>query len=96
MSEITINRGSDLTFTGVWRDQAGAPLNLTGWQIAVFEPHPSVAAMTVEWVNAAVGSYIARLQWNDAIPSGRVANFRLRVSQGADDRSSPQIWVGVK
>lgn len=96
MSEITINRGSDLTLTGTWRDEAGAAVNLTGWTIAVFEPHPSVQAITVEWVNAALGQYRANLPWNDNIRSGRFANFRLRITNGQEDRSSPQIWVVVQ
>lgn len=96
MNEITINPGSDLTLTGTWRDAAGQPVDLTGWTIAVFEPHPLAAGMTVEWTNAATGQYRAQLAWNDAMPTGKIANFRLRITSGTEDRSSPQIFIGVQ
>lgn len=96
MNEITINRGSDLTLTGVWRDATGAAMNLTGWTIEVFEPHPYAQAMTVEWVNAATGQYRAALPWSNAMATGRIANFRLRISRDGEDRSSPQIWIVVQ
>ncbi len=96
MSEITINRGSDVTLTGTWRDQTGAAMDLTGWGIGAFEPHPSLEAMTVEWVDAAIGAYRVRIGWNDQIPHGKLAGFRLRISKDGDDRSSPKIWLVVK
>lgn len=96
MDQITINRGSDLTLTGTWRDASGAAMNLTGWDIAVFDAHHSLATMAVEWVNAAAGTYTARIDWSDSIPTGRIAHFRLRISKDGDDRSSPRIWVIVQ
>ena len=96
MNQITINRGSDLIFTGTWRDESGEAVDLTGWEIAVFEPNHLGGDMTVEWIDAAAGTYEARLEWNDSIPSGRVASFRLRISSGEQDRSSPLIIIGVQ
>ena len=96
MFEIEINRGSDLTFSGTWRDQSGAALNLTGWSIAVFDPHPSAVGLGVSWINAANGAYQASLPWSDAMPMGRIASFRLRVSKDGEDVSSPAIYVRVK
>lgn len=96
MNEITINRGSDLTLTGVWRDQAGQALDLSDWAIALFEVHPSLQGPTVEWIDAAAGSYRAHIPWNDQIRTGKVASFRLRISKDGEDRSSPQIWVVVQ
>lgn len=96
MNDIPINRGSDLTFTGTWRNENGQPVNLAGWTIAAFDAHPLAAGMTVAWVDAALGQYSATLPWSDAMPTGRIINFRLRVSLGQDDRSSPKIWVVVQ
>jgi len=96
MNDLALNRGSDLKFTGVWRDEAGAALNLTGWTIAVFEPHPSAAGLVVAWTNAAAGVYEASLPWSDGTPNGRVVNFRLRISKDGEDVSSPMIYVRVQ
>lgn len=96
MHEITINRGSDVTLTGTWRGQNGQPLNLEGWSIDAFEPHPSLAEMVVEWVNAALGQYRVRIDWSSDIPHGKLANFRLIVSKDGDDRTSPRITLVVK
>ncbi len=96
MTDVEVNRGSDLKLSGVWRDEAGAALNLTGWSIAVFEPHPSAAGLSVSWVNASLGAYQAVLPWTDAMPTGRIMSFRLRISKDGEDASSPAIYVRVK
>lgn len=96
MLDVELNRGSDLKLSGVWRDQDGAALNLVGWSIAVFEPHPAAVALTVSWTDASVGAYRADLPWNDGIPSGRIMSFRLRISKDGENVSSPATYVRVK
>lgn len=95
MSQILINRGSDLTFTGTWRDENGAAMNLTGWAIADYD---TVAAaqgkITAQWVNAALGTYTVTMQWDDAM--GNSVQFRLKISNGSNDITSPQILVVIQ
>lgn len=92
MSKITINRGSDLTFTGRWRDEAGAPIDFTDWTIEIFEgPAKLFDDLTVAWTDAAQGAYRVDLQWSNKVYSGM--GFRLRVSKDGTDISSPQITV---
>ncbi len=92
MSKITINRGSDLTFTGTWRDQAGTAMDLSDWTIEIFEgPNKLADDLTVVWTDATQGAYRVDLQWSNKVYSGM--GFRLRVSKDGADISSPQITV---
>ena len=93
MSKITINRGSDLTFTGTWRDESGNPVNFAGWTIEIFEgPRNSlVDDLTVVWTDASQGAYRVDLQWSNKVYNGMA--FRLRVSKDGTDVSSPAITV---
>lgn len=96
MSTIPLNRGSDLTFQGTYRDNAGTALDLTGYSIAVYDPSPWASGMALEWVDASVGSFSGRLEWSESIPLGRRTSFRIRIAISGTDLSSPQIWVNVK
>lgn len=98
MTDIPLNRGSDLAFTGVWRDATGAAVNLAGWSIEVFEPSnfPAGSALAVSWSNAPQGAYAASLQWSDDMPTGRLMSFRLRVRNNGVELSTPMIWIVVK
>lgn len=94
MHEISINKGSDLYFTGVWKDPDGIPVDYTGYILSVYDTSPVVSAnMTLSWVDASVGSYSAVLQWSEKLQSG--IKFRLRVSSGGVDLTSPLILVNV-
>jgi hypothetical protein len=98
MSVIEINRGSDLRFTGTWRDETGAPMDMTGYSIAVYDAtfFPPGSEITVAWVDASLGQYEAELQWSDSLPLGQVLSFRLRVSLDGEDRTSPAIGISIK
>ena len=95
MSKITINRGSDLTLTGTWRDANGTAMDLTGWTITDYDGHASMQGnITAQWVDASQGTYTVTMQWADAMFSGM--SFRLRISNGTQDVSSPAITVIVQ
>lgn len=95
MSQILINRGSDLTFTGTWRDENGAAMNLTGWAIADYDTVLVIQGkLTVSWINAALGTYTVTMQWDDRI--GSSVQFRLKISSGTTDITSPLIKVDVQ
>ena len=96
MSTIPLNRGSDLTFQGSYRDSAGAALDLTGFTLAVYDAPAWATGMVLEWVDAATGTFRGTLQWSEAIPLGRRTSFRVRITSGTADYSTPQIWVNVK
>ena len=91
---FTVNRGTDLAFSFNWPNGAGGNANLTGFTVAGFEVTPAAAAyLTLTLTNPATGLITGRLEWNDALPGGRVVNFRVRISQGANDTATNPIWV---
>ena len=55
--EFVVNRGSDLTFEFNWPNGEGGNANLTGFSIAVYDWHASLASrITLAIINAATGS----------------------------------------
>lgn len=97
MTEFTINRGSDLRATMTFADAAGAPVDLTGYTVAIYEPHPAIADhLTAQITDAAAGKVTLTMQWADAMPTGRIMHFRVRVTAGEDDVSTQRFWVVVE
>ncbi len=97
MAELTINRGSDLTFMMNWKQPGGDPYDLTGHAITAFEAHPKAAGhLTFTVLDAAQGQVRGRLEWQDDMPTGRIMTFRVRATIGADDTASEKFWVTVK
>lgn len=97
MTDFTINRGSDLRATMNFSDATGAPVDLTGYTVAIYEPHPAIADhLTAQITDAVAGEVTLAMQWADTMLSGRVMNFRVRVTAGEDDVSTQRFWVVVE
>lgn len=97
MTDFTINRGSDLRATMNFSDATGAPVDLTGYTVAIYEPHPAIADhLSAQIIDAAAGEVTLTTQWADAMPTGRIMHFRVRVTAGEDDVSTQRFWVVVK
>jgi len=100
--EIEINRGSDLDFTVRWRerDEAGviSPIDLTGGVVSLFEPHPALVGNLTATLDPdpTTGDVQCRLEWAPDMPTGRRMSFRVMVTFGTDNQTSPLIWVLVK
>jgi hypothetical protein len=92
---IDLNLGSDLAFTGVWKDENGAAMNMTGYSIALFNAHPMLSESVIAWTNAATGAFSLVCQHRADWFVGRVMSFRIRVSLAAVDISSPEVWVSL-
>ena len=92
---INLNLGSDLSFTGVWKDENGAAMNMTGYSISLFNAHPMLANAVIVWTDAATGAFSLVCQHRADWFIGRVMSFRIRVSLGALDISSPEVWVNL-
>ena len=95
MSDIPLTLGSDLTFTGVWRDEAGAAMDMTGHTLALFNAHPLLADATIQWTNAATGAFSLVCQHRADWTVGRLMSFRIRASLAGVDISSPEVWVNI-
>ncbi len=97
MTDFTINRGSDLRARMTFADAAGAPVDLTGYTVAIYEPHPAIADhLSAQITDAAAGEVTLTMQWADAMPTGRIMHFRVRVTAGGDDVSTQRFWVVVE
>lgn len=91
------NRGSDINFVLKYKDELGLPFDLTGFTVALFEPHPKLIGFVVLTITDILGGEIAgRIEWNDEMLNGKVMSFRVRISSGSDDISSPAIWVQIR
>lgn len=97
MAELTINRGSDLTFMMNWKLPDGSPFPLIGYTISARDQHPKAEGhLTFTVLDAAQGQVRGRLEWQDDMPTGRIMTFRVRATIGADDTASEKFWVTVK
>lgn len=99
MTQLTLNKGSDLRFEIVWPSAPGddaPPANITGHTLDLFECTPVLQSnMTVSIGNAANGQIIGRITWNNAFPVGRQMSFILRKFDGIDRIALPAITVNV-
>ena len=97
---ITLPRGSDVYFEFPLVDDNDAPINMTGWTVALFEAGPDGAVgsfvqtnHTVAWSNQAGGVFEFKLPWDAASPEEFWIRLRLtRTADGHDD-AIDQIWV---
>lgn len=92
---IHINLGSDLALSGVWRDENGVAMNMTGYVIDLFNAHPLLSDALINWTDASKGAFDLVCQHRSEWIKGRVMSFRVRVSVGSVDTSSPEVWVNV-
>ncbi len=89
-----VNRGSDLTFSFNWPNGAGGNADLTGFTVAAFEAHPALAPhLALTLANPATGLITGRVEWSDSLPMGRIASFRVRITQGQNDTTTSPLWV---
>lgn len=92
-----INAGSDLAVQFAWPDGNGGAADLTGFEIAAYDMHPSLAgALVLAIEDAAAGLISITLAWSEAIPRGRVAHFRIRLTQGDADVTTNLLWISVQ
>lgn len=95
-NEVTVflNRGTDIRFELAFTDDDGAPIDMSGHTIAVFEADTwGLANGSVAWTDQAGG--VARLtaEWG-ASPPDEVW-FRVRTTRTADgfDDAAPKLTV---
>jgi Uma2 family endonuclease len=91
---LSLPRGSDILFDLEFQDDTGAPINMTGWTIAIFEADAwGTTNGSVAWQDQAGG--VARLSapWGNNPPDE--VWFRIRATRTADgfDDAYPQLVV---
>lgn len=96
---MELNRGSYLQFTGFWPSAPGSSqgMNLTGYTIDAFQPHPALAGhITLTITNATGGNFAGEIEWQDDMPVGAIMSFQVRIMQGGKPLTTPAITVLVK
>lgn len=97
MTELAeVTRYSDISWPLVWEDEAGTPINLTGWSASIaFATEHAAFAPAVSITDAATGSLTLSVPWNDAMPETVLA-VRIRLTNAAlpedqNDEGLPEI-----
>jgi hypothetical protein len=85
IEQIPLAKGSSVSFSGVWGNGAGGAANLTGYDISAYDCNPAIIApqITMAMTNAAMGQFIGTIIWSDVFPDGRVATFKIRLTQAS-------------
>lgn len=98
MNQLTpIFRGSDAEFIVEFTTSAGAPVDLTGVSLEVFEPHPLLEPyISVTVTDAPAGHVRVRIEWSDEYPTGRQMSFRLRAEVDGEYIAYPEITVAIQ
>ncbi len=98
---IKLPRGSDVSFELPFEDDNGVAINMTGWNIDVFEAGPDGAAetyvndnSTVSWVNQAEGIAKFAMPWGPGIPDAFWV--RLRITRTSDDHDDGIDQINVR
>lgn len=90
---IAVNRGSDIAWPFECKDDNGAPIDMTGWNLELFEAGPAGAASsyvtsnaTAVWTDQANGQGEFRLPWDSVAPTEFWFRLRFKnVVAGPDD-----------
>lgn len=96
---MRLNRGSDLQFAGFWPSAPGSMqgMNLTGYTIDVYQPHPALAGhITLTVTSATDGTFAGVIEWQDDMPVGAIMSFQVRIVQGGVSLTTPAITVLVE
>ena len=96
MTTIPVYRGSDADFEILAENADGSAMDLTDWALDFYTIHPTlVNNLTVAITDAVNGLGTGRLEWNECIPNGRIANFRLRLRKGTQDVTFQEVFFNV-
>lgn len=89
MSEVRVElrQGSDALLTLTIEDDAGDPINLTGYAAAAWGVTPAALAdqLAVTVASAAAGQVQVALIWDDDLLAMVSPGFRVRITAPADD-----------
>ena len=80
---ITINKGSDATFTVSWTDSSGSIFDLTGYTVSLYDASSTVLSsqLSLAITNATSGQITGTLTWSDDLGTGSTLSFRILVTK---------------
>jgi hypothetical protein len=91
---IKANRGSDVTFSFIWPDIEGNPLDLTGWTLGLFEASSELDELVEVSSDAPEdGIVLVRIEWDDALLPKNNYALRIKATSGSDQITTNLIQV---
>jgi hypothetical protein len=95
MSQITINKGSDLNFVINWKNPDGTPFDLTGYTASAYDSVPTLSFVFFV-VDAAGGVINCGLPWSENYASYSALIFRIKISDGLNNITTPKIQIYIQ
>lgn len=92
---ITIERGSDLRLSTVLMDASRTPIDLTGYDVRLFEASEDLGAVLAV-SDAENGIVTVSAEWKDSWETGRKMSFRIQISVGGRETAWPQVWIRIR
>jgi len=94
ITRLQPNRGSDVDFSLVWKDSDNLPADLFGYTVQLLDVTPELAPyLTVAITDPANGGITGRIEWDASLVAGVNYRFRIQVTLGTEDQSTPLIEV---
>ena len=94
---VKINRGSARSVKIIWPGSPTTPMDLPGWTVSVFEPHPALDGhLTLTITDAAAGEISGALDWQDDMPMRDEMTFRAKIVNGSANMTTPLITFEVQ
>jgi hypothetical protein len=88
------NRGSDVPFRLVVPDSNNDPADLSGYTLQLMDVSPELAPyLTAAITDPPNGLVEGRIEWDDSLVAGVNYRFRIQVTLGTEDQSTPLIEV---
>lgn len=94
VTQILVNRGSDVDFSFTWTDTAGDAVDLFDWSIDTMDVDSRIDSyLTVSISDPANGIISGRVEWNDSLEAGVGYRFRIQITEDTEDQATNLIEV---
>jgi hypothetical protein len=93
-STFMLNKGTDLDFSFNWPDGEEGNADLTGYTVTASDVDPRLLPyLTLTLTDPSTGLITGRVEWSDELPMNGAAQFRVKISQGANDTTTNLLRV---
>jgi hypothetical protein len=88
-------RGSDYSFTMIWNDPDGDPLDFTGYSLSFFDESNNIEdRLSGEITDPAAGTIVVSIEGSPPLPLG-LHSFRVLLTEGSSTKSSKRLYIKV-
>jgi hypothetical protein len=95
---VSLNRGSNLAWTLVLTDAAGAAVDVTGWTVSVVAVIPPALASSTSCTvsDGPNGVFSLSIPWSSSWPSGEGSKVSIRLKPSGIPDAFPEIVVNLE